>query len=133
MLGLEGRLVDRVLACKCEDPSLISRTHVKSKAWWYMLAMPSLRGQSQVNPWSSLASQPGLLGKFQASEIETLSQDKCIALEKQFLTLSSGLHMHARTCSHTQYEHRHTGADFLSMTFPIYYLTTCQRHCNYST
>lgn len=47
------------LPVKTWNPSI----HIKSGMWWYMFLIPALEKWRQFDPWSSLTSQPSLIGK----------------------------------------------------------------------
>lgn len=53
--------MDKELAQKHKDPSLISGTHVKILAWWYEIGIQMLGRQGQADPGLSLDSQPSLI------------------------------------------------------------------------
>lgn len=72
-----------------------------------------LKRQSQVNPWGSLASQPGLISEFQ--NIDSVSENKVGGAEERHLRLTSDQYTHEHTCTHIctymyiyTYIHRYT-------------------------
>lgn len=58
----------KCLLCKLENMNLIPRIHIKNWVSWNKPLIPALKKQRQAVPWGSLASQPIILGKLQASE-----------------------------------------------------------------
>lgn len=66
--GLGYGLVGKVLAHKCEDPSLNPRAFVKCRAWLHKLLSPFLGRQNCTYSYSSVGRQSSLFGNFQAND-----------------------------------------------------------------
>lgn len=75
-LGWEDSAISRLVALQVQGPEFDPYTHISKKVYMVVsLVTPALGRKRWVGPWVSLASQPDLMGKFQATESPCLNNN----------------------------------------------------------
>lgn len=100
--GWRDGSVGKVLLHEQEDLSSLCRNDIMRQGWWLVLAILALRNQRQVDPWSSLASQPQLTKQWAPSQGKTCLRKNEVdnTWVTPHLRFSSDLHIHV-LCTHT--------------------------------